>query len=76
MLSVNGIYEDGKVRLLEKIPSKKRAKVIITILEEEKTENTEKEVDPKLFDDLVGVISVRNDGSVNHDQYLTSEGRS
>ncbi len=36
MLSVNAIYENGQITLLEKILSVKRAKVIITILEEDK----------------------------------------
>ena len=31
MLSVKGIYENGKVRLLEPVLGKKRAKVIVTI---------------------------------------------
>lgn len=34
MLSVPGIYQDGQVILLEKIPLIKHAKVIVTILEE------------------------------------------
>jgi hypothetical protein len=34
MLSVHGLYQDGNVILLEKIPQIKQAKVIITILEE------------------------------------------
>ncbi len=46
MLSVRGIYENGKVRLLEPVLGKKRAKVIVTILEEpEETEAEEQEVD-------------------------------
>ena len=34
MLSVNGIYENGKVTLLEKIPKDKPVKVIVTVLED------------------------------------------
>jgi hypothetical protein len=34
MLSVRGIYENGRVRLLESVPEQKRFKVIVTILEE------------------------------------------
>jgi hypothetical protein len=63
MLSVRGIYENGKVILLEPILSKKRAKVIVTVLEE---------VDINIFDDLVGVVGAREDGSIKHDQYITS----
>ena len=71
MLSVRGIYENGKVILLEPINSNKRAKVIVTVLEElGETENTE--VDIHLFDDLVGAVGTRNDGSIKHDQYITS----
>lgn len=74
MLSVKGIYENGKIKLLEDIPLTKRANVIVTILEQEEQEK--EDVDPKLFDDLIGVVSLREDGSSNHDQYLASEGRS
>jgi hypothetical protein len=71
MLSVKGIYENGQVRLLEPIPSEKRAKVIVTVLEELDREEVEaKEVDVNLFDDLVGVINVREDGSTAHDKYI------
>jgi hypothetical protein len=34
MLSVKGIYEEGKVKLLEKVQSAKRSKVIITFVED------------------------------------------
>ncbi|MBW1802345.1 MAG: hypothetical protein JRJ85_16650 [Deltaproteobacteria bacterium] len=73
MLTVRGIYENGQVRLLEPIPSEKRAKVIVTVLEElDHEEEAVKEVDLNLFDDLVGVINVREDGSIAHDKYITS----
>ena len=73
MLSVKGIYENGKVHLLEPIPSAKRAKVIVTVLDEIDREEAEaKEIDVNLFDDLVGVINVREDGSTAHDKYIAS----
>lgn len=76
MLSVRGIYENGKVRLLEPVLGKKRAKVIVTILEEpEETEAGEQEVDINIFDDLVGVVAAREDGSLKHDQYIISRAR-
>jgi hypothetical protein len=34
MLSVPGIYENGKITLLEEIPNVQMARVIITVLEE------------------------------------------
>jgi hypothetical protein len=34
MLSVPGIYENGKITLLEEIPNVQQARVIITVLEE------------------------------------------
>ncbi len=71
MLSVRGIYENGKVRLLEPILSKKRAKVIVTVLEEME-ETINEEVDINIFDDLVGVVDAREDGSIKHDQHITS----
>ena len=68
MLSVKAIYENGKVTLLEKIPRIRRAKVIVTILEED--ELIEQEADSSLFDDIVGAVSFRGDGSVKHDKYV------
>ncbi len=73
MLSVKGIYKDGQIRLLEPIPFDKPAKVIITVLEElDQPEHKSVKVDMNLFDDLVGVIDVRVDGSIAHDKYLSS----
>ena len=73
MLSVRGIYENGQVRLLEPIPSEKRAKLIVTVLEKlDHEEGEAKEVDVNHFDDLIGVISVREDGSTAHDKYIAS----
>ena len=68
MLSVNAIYENGKVRLLEEIPNIERARLIVTVLDD--APPVEGELDPSLFDDLVGAVSVREDGSVSHDRYL------
>ena len=67
MLSVKGIYENGQVKLIEKIPYINKAKVLVTIIEEELSKE---EVDVCLFDDLVGVVSIREDGSANHDSYI------
>ncbi len=73
MLSVRGIYENGKIKLLEPIISSKRAKVIVTILEElDETEDQNQEVDVNIFDELVGAVSVREDGSIKHDIYIAS----
>ena len=47
--------------------------MIVTVLEELDLEEVEaKEVDVNLFDDLVGVINVREDGSTAHDKYIAS----
>jgi predicted DNA-binding antitoxin AbrB/MazE fold protein len=76
MLSVRGIYENGKIKLLEPILSSKRAKVIVTILEElDETEDQNREVDVNIFDELVGAVSVRDDGSIKHDRYIVSRVR-
>lgn len=72
MLSVKGIYEDGQVKLLEQIPHTKRAKVIVTVLEDELREE---DINVSLFDDIVGVVSIREDGSVNHDKYVSMGNR-
>ncbi len=71
MLSVKAMYEDGKITLLEKIPHIRRARVIVTVLEEE--ESIEQNVNITFFDDLVGAVSLRDDGSVNHDKYLSEK---
>jgi hypothetical protein len=70
MLSISGIYEDGQIRLLEPIPFLKRAKVIVTILEETEMVKEDPETDVDLFDDLVGAVGGHEDGSEMHDQYL------
>jgi len=68
MIAVHGIYENGKIRLLDPIPFRKKAKVIITVLDEEMTE--EKSVPLDIFDDLIGVISAHKDSAKNHDAYI------
>ncbi|MBK1699599.1 hypothetical protein [Thiococcus pfennigii] len=68
MLSVNAIYENGKVTLLEDIPEIQRARVIVTVLEELKP--TTEAGDSSAFDELIGIISAREDGSVEHDRYM------
>ena len=76
MLSIRGIYENGKIKLLEPILCKKSAKVIVTILEElDETEDQNQEIDVNIFDELVGSVSVRDDGSIKHDRYIASRGR-
>jgi hypothetical protein len=71
MLSVKGIYENGEIKLLDPLPQIHKTHVIVTFLEE--IEPPYEEVDTSLFDDLVGVVSVRSDGSVNHDQYINTK---
>ena len=71
MLTVSGIYENGKIKLLEPIPFKKKAKVLITILDEIITEKKSVPVD--LFDDLVGVVSKNKDGAKKHDEYIYNQ---
>ena len=68
MLAVHGIYENGKIKLLDPIPFKKKAKVIITVLDEEITEEKSARLD--IFDDLIGVISSHKDSAKNHDAYI------
>ncbi len=74
MLSVRGIYEKGRVRLLEPVPFEKRLNVIVTILEEPyEQKNRHMEADIDAFNDMVGVIDEREDGSVSHDKYITGD---
>ncbi|WP_058556433.1 hypothetical protein [Thiohalocapsa sp. ML1] len=61
MLSVNAIYENGSIRLLEDIPGVQRAKVIVTVVEE--FETASESLDASSFDDLVGAVCAREDGS-------------
>lgn len=68
MISVNAIYENGEVRLLEAMPQVERAKVIVTFVEELPVEP--EATNPHLFDDLIGAASAREDGSREHDRYL------
>jgi hypothetical protein len=70
MLSINGIYEDGQIRLLEPVPFLKRARVIVTILEETEMVKEDQKTDVDLFDDLVGAVGGNEDGSEKHDHYL------
>ena len=42
MLSVKGIYEEGKIKLLEKIQARKRSKVIITFIDDPDTSEDER----------------------------------
>jgi hypothetical protein len=69
MLSVKAIYENGKVTLLEEVHRDKPTRAIVTLLDDEQP--AERDLDPTLFDDLVGVVAVREDGSVAHDAYLS-----
>jgi len=71
MLSVRGIYENGKVILIEPILSKKRAEVIVTLLDEP-VETVNQKVNINLFDDLIGIVASREDGSIKHDQYINA----
>ena len=69
MIAVKAMYDKGQITLLEKIPFTRKAKVIVTVLEEEITEN---EIDSVLFDDLVGAVDMCKDGSVHHDTYISN----
>lgn len=73
MLSVKGVYENGQVTLIEPIPNKHKARVIVTIIDDlNEWDNNDPQPDIHAFDSLVGVIDVREDGSEAHDQYLSS----
>jgi hypothetical protein len=74
MLSVNGVYENGEIRLLEPLPSLKRARVIVTIVEEMEVAEDEGAADVHLFDDFVGVVDARLDGSEKFGQASEPDG--
>ena len=50
MLSVQGIYENGKIRLLEHIPRQGKSDVIITFLEDAKEFSSENRLEGLLSD--------------------------
>ena len=50
MLSVQGIYENGKIRLLEHIPRQGKSAVIITFLEDRKEFSSENRLEWLLSD--------------------------
>ncbi len=79
MLSVHAVYEDGKVTLLEELPAVRRARLIVTVVDpipSVATDATATGPAPVgLFDDLVGVIDVREDGAAGHDRYLVGQGK-
>ncbi len=74
MLSVRGIYENGNIHLLDPVPGHKKAKVIVTIVEEIMPDDAEQShPDGSFFDDMIGVIDGREDGSERHDSYIYSK---
>ncbi|WP_295431988.1 hypothetical protein [uncultured Thiodictyon sp.] len=79
MVSVHAVYEDGKVTLLEDLPAVRRARLIVTVIDPippaatDATATGPAPVD--LFDDLIGVIDLREDGAAGHDRYLVGQGK-
>ncbi len=73
MLAIEGIYENGLIRLSETLPLLKRAKVIVTIIEMlEESDTDQGSADPHIFDDLIGAINARENDSVRHDHYINA----
>ena len=72
MVSVHAVYEDGKVTLLEDLPAIRRARLIVTVIDPIPPAAPDPigPVPVDLFDDLIGVIDVREDGAAGHDRYL------
>ena len=77
MLSVHALYKDGKVTLLEDQPAVRCARLIVTVIDqilpEERDATGPSSVD--LFDDLIGVIDVREDGATGHDRHHFGQGK-
>ncbi|MCK5328281.1 MAG: hypothetical protein KAJ05_05260 [Candidatus Latescibacteria bacterium] len=66
MLQCEGIYENGMVTLLENIPIKERARVVVMFVAVEKPE-----MDYSAMDEIIGFCaSERTDASVNHDAII------
>jgi hypothetical protein len=70
MIALKGIYELGEFKLIDAPPSINRSKVIITFLDDSFDEFLSMPFG--FLDDLIGVVSEKKDGSVNHDSYLNS----
>lgn len=79
MIVVRAIYDGRQVKFLENIPVIRPTKIIVTFLEDEplsdgvEVSEFEASTPLDLFDDLVGIISEQNDGSINHDKYIYSK---
>jgi hypothetical protein len=73
MISVKGVYKDGRIELLEPLPALGTFNVIVTVLDEPAV--LEKRIAPDAFDDLVGAVSSREDGAERHDEYLCEDAR-
>lgn len=69
MLSVNAIYENGQVTLLEDLPVSGRARLIVTLVETLPPVGADAGA-AGLLDDLTGVLDLREDGSLSHDRTL------
>ena len=52
MLSIRGVYENGKIKLLERVPQMGRFEVIITFLEDRKKTSMRKDKLEGLLSDL------------------------
>jgi hypothetical protein len=52
MLSIRGVYENGKIKLLERVPKMGRFEVIITFLEGQKKGSMKKDKLAGLLSDL------------------------
>ena len=73
MIAVRGIYDKGKVRLLEPVPLDGPKELIVTFLEEERRPRSPRKM--TALDALVGAVSVRRDGARNHDRYVYGKGK-
>ena len=71
MITVNGLYKNGEIKLLEPITIKEKTKVLVTIVDENIKDTPNIPLD--FFNDLIGTISHRKDGSTDHDKYIYSK---
>ena len=65
-----------RVKFLEDIPVNHPAKINVTFLDVEPLTDVDEVIEEEestpldLFDDLGGIISEKNNGSINHDKYI------
>lgn len=79
MITVRAIFDGKQVKFLENIPVSHPTNIMVTFLEDEPLLETNKNYEIEasapldLFDDMIGIITEKDDGAINHDIYIYSK---